>query len=139
MRWAILMLAACGGGGGGGDDGGSGNPTGGVNADVTSDGIPGTFSAACKVTESDAYLDIAATKDSLGFEIKWRKAIIMAPGTYPTGGIVADIFLFALKGDDLLDATGSVTFTTYTAPSTFAGTFMLTATGLSATGTFDCR
>jgi hypothetical protein len=133
MRWAILMLAAC-----GGDDG-SGNPSGGVDADVTLDGSPGTFSAACKVTESETYLDIAATGDGLGFEIKWKKAIIMAPGTYPTGGIVADIFLFALKGDEILDANGSVTFTTYTAPSTFAGTFMLTATGLSATGTFDCQ
>jgi hypothetical protein len=136
MRWAILMLAAC--GGGDGDDGGT-NPSGGVDADITIDGTSGTFAGACNVTESETYLDIAATGDGIGFEIKWRKAIIMAPGTYPTGGIVADIFLFALKGDDLLDATGSVTFTTYTAPTTFAGTFTLTATGVSATGTFDCR
>lgn len=134
----LVMLAAC--GSSGGDSGDSGNPpTGGVDADVTIDGTPGTFSGACKVTETDTFLDIAATGVGVGFEIKWKKAIIMAPGTYPTGGIVADIFLFALKGDTLLDATGAVTFTTYTAPRTFAGTFMLSATGISATGTFDCR
>lgn len=139
MRGAILViLAACGGGGTGGG-GGDGSTSGGVDADVTVDGTPGTFSAACTVTESETFLDIAASKDALGLEIEWKKAIIMAPGTYPTGGIVADIFLYARKGDARLDATGSVTFTTYTAPRTFAGSFTLTATGLSATGTFDCR
>jgi hypothetical protein len=132
-RTMLVILAAC----GGGDDGSTAG--GGVTADVTIDGMPGMFAGVCNVTESDTYLDIAATAATVGFEIKWKKAIIMAPGTYPTGGIVADIFLFALKGGDLLDATGTVKFATYVAPSTFAGTFMLTATGLSATGTFDCR
>lgn len=133
------MLVACGGGDDGGGDDGGGDTNGTVTANVTLDGAPSTFSAPCTLTEDGTYLDITAKNDTIGFEIKWKKAAITQPGTYPTGGIVADIFLYALTSDDLLDATGSATFTTYVAPSQLVGTFMLTATGVMATGTFDCQ
>ena len=133
MRAMVLMLlAAC-----GGDDGGS--PTG-VSGTVTVDGAQQAFSADCSVVESETYFDLSATNGSAGIEIKWKKALITMAGTYPTGGIVDDIVMSALKGDDtVLPAMGTTTFTTYAAPAVFAGTFDMTATGFTATGVFDCH
>ena len=127
----FVILAACGGSGGSG---------GSFDATVDVDGTPSTFSESCTLTESDMFFDISATNGSgIAFEIKWKKALITMAGTYPTGGIVADISMFALKGDQILNGMGSVTFTTYTAPDEFVGTFQMTATGLMANGFFDCR
>jgi len=123
MRWWIAVLAAC-----GGSDGGS--------FDATVNGAE-AFSASCKLTESDEFLDIYAKGDDISFEMKWKKAIITMAGTYTSTGIVSDISLFVQLGTEIKSATGSVTFTSY-APSHVVGTFDLTAATFSATGAFDC-
>jgi hypothetical protein len=130
MRGLLLLLAAC--GGGGGDDGGSFEAT--ANGEA--------FSADCKLTESEAYMDIYASNGSgTAFELKWNKALINTTGTFMTGGIVSDLSLFVLLDDEISSATGKVTFTTYTAPREIAGTFELVVPTkpFMATGMFDCH
>ena len=129
MRGWLLLLAACGGSSG---DGGSFEAT--ANGEA--------FSEDCKLTESEEFMDIYATnKTDTGFELKWKKALINTTGTFMTGGIVSDLSLFVLLGDDdISSATGKVTFTSY-AGRDIAGTFEMTVPAKSyvATGTFDCH
>jgi hypothetical protein len=126
MRGWLLLLAAC---GGGGDGGGS--------FDAMANGT--TFSADCKLTESDEFMDILAEGKTTSFEIKWKKALINSTGTFMTGGIVSDLSLFVMLEGEISSATGKVTFTTY--DERIAGTFEMAVVPktFTATGSFDCR
>ena len=128
MRGWLLLLAACGGGGGGG----------GGSFEATANG--NTFSADCKLTESEEFMDILAAGAATSFEIKWRKALINSTGTFMTGGIVSDLSLFVLLEGEISSATGKVVFTTYD-DDTIAGTFEMAvvAKTFTATGSFDCH
>jgi hypothetical protein len=129
MRWWFLVACSCSGDGGGTFD-----------ATVDDNGASSTFSQSCELTASDEFFDISSTGDSLGFEIKWKRAAISAPGTYSSAGIVSDLVLFTLRGDDIDTASGSVTFTVYEAPDAFAGTFELAVEDtFTAAGSFDCH
>lgn len=127
MRGLLLLLAAC-----GGSDGGGGS------FEATSNG--NTFTADCKLTESEEFMDILATGASSSFEIKWKKALINTTGTFMTGGIVSDLSLFVLLDGEISSATGKVVFTTYD-DDTIAGTFEMAVVPktFTATGSFDCH
>src|SRR5689334_117974 len=126
MRAWLLLLAAC----------GSSSDSGGT-VDATVNGA--AFSEDCKLTESEMYMDIAATSATVGLELKWNKQLINTTGTFMTGGIVSDLSLFASVEGEISSATGKVIFTTY--DDTIAGTFEMTvpAKSFTATGSFDCR
>lgn len=126
MRAWLLLLAAC---GSSGDSGGT--------VDATVNGA--AFSEDCKLTESEMYMDIAATGPSIGLELKWNKQLINTTGTFMTGGIVSDLSLFASIDGEISSATGKVVFTTY--DDAIIGTFEMTvpAKSFTATGSFDCQ
>ena len=130
MRAWLLVFAACGGGSGDGDGG---------KVDATVNGS--AFSGDCKFTETEMFMDVAATSGSIGLELKWNKSLIHMTGTFMTGGIVSDLSLFASIDGEISSATGKVVFTTYEAPDAVVGTFEMTvpAKSFTATGSFDCH
>ncbi|HLL24690.1 MAG TPA: hypothetical protein VK427_21305 [Kofleriaceae bacterium] len=137
--WCFLIVAAC--------SSSDENPSS-FTATISDNGLAKAFDDVCELTAAGDNVEIFATNGrGYAFEIKWSASAINTPGTYTTGGIVADLSLFALytpRGATtpvVASATGAVTFSALAVPDSARGTFELTVpnASLTASGAFDCR